>query len=104
MLRQAWELLHNILGIALFVFGVWQMYEGMELYHQRYDNASFATAVVFYFLWMAFWLCIIVGAIVYKWFFLKHDGSSVSIDGAASVQNGAVELPVQVAENSSEIS
>lgn len=107
MLRQAWELLHNILGIALFVFGVWQMYEGMELYHQRYDNASFATAVVFYFLWMAFWLCIIVGAIVYKWFFLKHDGSSGGVGGVPGENEGAVEQPGQKIEHdksSSEIS
>ena len=90
VVRQAWELFHNILGIALFFFGVWQMYEGIELYHNRYNNASFATVVIFYFLWMSLWICVIVGTIVYKWFLTHHDVVSGGGVGAASENSEGV--------------
>ncbi|KAL7527747.1 hypothetical protein ACHAXR_003523 [Thalassiosira sp. AJA248-18] len=70
-LRQTWELLHSLLGIALFLFGVWQMYGGIELYHVRYENSNFAVIAGLYISWMAMWTGAIIGGVVYKWF-LQH--------------------------------
>lgn len=102
VVRQTWELFHHILGIALFLFGVWQMYEGIELYHGRYDNASFVAIVVLYFLWMSLWICIIGGAFVYKWFFLKHGVASGRGDGAASEKNDVTEQVSETIESDNE--
>lgn len=68
--RQAWELLHHILGLALFLFATWQMFEGIELYHMKYGTSGGAAAVILglYILWIAVWLCIIIGGTVYKWY------------------------------------
>mgnify|MGYP000582989964 CR=1 FL=1 len=74
--RQAWELAHNVLGLALFLFGVWQMYEGIELYHMRYGNSSFIGVAIFYCMWMGSWTALIVGASVYKWMY--QNGVSTS--------------------------
>lgn len=88
MLRQAWELFHNMFGIMLFLFGVWQMHAGLELYHQRY--ASSTLVAVFYILWMALWTGIIIGGSLYKWF-LRSRGL-----GSADGDNGKeTELPGQ---------
>lgn len=72
-LRQAWELLHNLLGIALFLFGVWQMYEGIELYQDRYSTSKSAIVPAVYIAWMGVWTVIVMGATVYKWFFQKSE-------------------------------
>jgi len=75
-LRQTWELLHHLLGIALFIFGMWQMYEGIELYHARYvrSRSSSLTIAGFYIVWMALWTIVIIGGTLYKWFFQSRDG------------------------------
>lgn len=99
VIRQTWELFHHILGIALFLFGVWQMYEGIELYHGRYNNASFSAIVVLYFLWMALWICIIGGAFVYKWFFLKQGVASGRGKGASSESNFVTEKVSETIES-----
>jgi len=67
-IRQLWELLHNVLGIALFLFGVWQLFEGMELYHMRYNNSSAGFVFGLYIIFMAIWICLIIGGSVYKWY------------------------------------
>ena len=84
-IRQAWELFHNVLGIALFLFGVWQMYEGIELYHMRYANSSVGAVFAFYILWMAIWCVAIVGGTTYKWY-IQMKGREL---------NKEVELPEQ---------
>jgi hypothetical protein len=65
--RQIWELAHNILGLMLFLFGVWQMYGGMVLYKSRYDNSNFIALAFFYILWMGMWTALIAGVTVFKW-------------------------------------
>ncbi len=97
--RQTWELFHNILGIAVFFFGVWQMFEGIELYHDRYGNASFPTVVILYLMWMALWICIIGGAIVNKWFFMKPVAASGGGYKASNNNNEEMNLPDQHIES-----
>jgi len=36
--QQAWELMNKSLGLSLFSFGMWQMHEGLVLYHERYKG------------------------------------------------------------------
>lgn len=97
--RQSWELFHNILGLALFFFGVWQIYEGIELYHDRYGNANFTTVVIIYFMVMALWICIIGGAIVNKLFFMKPVAASGGGNEASNNSNVDVKLPDQQIES-----
>lgn len=67
-LRQTWELMHNTIGVMLFLFGVWQMYGGIELYHLRYDNSNAGVLLGLYVAYAAVWTGIIIAGIVYKWF------------------------------------
>lgn len=78
--RQAWELLHKCLGVTLFFFGMWQMHEGMALYHERYDNSGYVVAVGFYVAWMSMWTVVIVGGIAYKWHLSRNGGAVVEGD------------------------
>lgn len=70
-LRRYWEILHNILGVSLFLCGVWQMWRGMHLFHRRYYQsvASLGSTVIytFFVIWMLLWSLIIVGGSAFKW-------------------------------------
>ncbi|KAL7551297.1 hypothetical protein ACHAWF_017576 [Thalassiosira exigua] len=86
-MRQIWELLHHLFGIALFFFGVWQMYKGIELYRQRYSKS--VSQPRFYVLWMALCIIVIMGGTLYKWLFQKRslDGDDVEMKEQASTPN-----------------
>jgi hypothetical protein len=75
------------------------MFEGIELYHDRYGNASFPTVVILYLMWMALWICIIGGAIVNKWFFMKPVAASGGGYKASNNNNEEMNLPDQHIES-----
>ncbi|KAL7466946.1 hypothetical protein ACHAXS_007214 [Conticribra weissflogii] len=70
-LRRYWEIMHNLLGVSLFLCGVWQMWRGMHLFHRRYYESvdSFGSTMIytFYIIWMLLWSLIIVGGSAFKW-------------------------------------
>lgn len=101
-IRQAWELAHNVLGLALFLFGVWQMYEGIELYHMRYGNSSFIGVVIFYCMWMGSWTALIVGASVYKWMYQNGVSTSGVEDEVKETEVPEIKDAAQSKENAEE--
>lgn len=74
--RLIWELAHNVLGIGLFLFGVWQIYAGMVLYNMRYGNSNFVALAFFYVVWMGLWTALIIGGTIYKWKYQKDEVGS----------------------------
>lgn len=38
--RKTWEVVHHLLGITLFVLGVFQLYTGLSMYRERYSGTS----------------------------------------------------------------
>ena len=91
-LRSAWEIIHNLLGVTLFVCGVWQMNAGMHLYHERYSSHTHVISLLvtaFYVTWMGSWTVIIVGGSVFKWIYrgkFGKDRKGSQFDGHADEQ------------------
>ncbi|KAL7444816.1 hypothetical protein ACHAXM_009450 [Skeletonema potamos] len=60
-LRKTWEGVHHLLGITLFVLGVYQLYTGLSMYRERYNGSSI--------------LYIVLGLLVFLWAFIILGGS-----------------------------
>jgi hypothetical protein len=70
--RQYWEFAHGILGLSIFLFGVWQMYAGISLYNSRYGDSKSPPVLIFYIIWMGLWTGLIVGGTIYKLVYRKE--------------------------------
>jgi hypothetical protein len=64
-LRKAWESLHHILGVSLFVLGVYQLYTGLSMYRERYSGINSILYILLGLL-VFLWACIILGGSLYK--------------------------------------
>ena len=64
-LRTTWESIHHLLGVALFVMGVYQLYSGLSYYRDRYGEVSSVLYVVMGLL-VFLWAFIILGGSFYK--------------------------------------
>jgi hypothetical protein len=93
-LRKAWEVIHHLLGITLFVLGVYQLYTGLSIYRDRYSGSSVAYGVLYIVLGIlvTVFATIIFGGTLYKLYIqLRGGGKEENIQNTEHVSTAISE-------------
>merc|ERR1712037_96111 len=98
VLRRGFEIGHRVLGVSLLACGFWQMYEGIQLYANKYtvSQGNENTVEIAYWVWIALMSAIIVfGGLLSKLLKSETGDNRNTFVKSADVERGGREIEIQ---------